>query len=259
MSFNTMFRLIIFLYLIITGCGYVYAQKPLNAEYIVICPTYGHKYPPYRFVHTLSGVMEKREITDTLLRNDSSKSTSTQGNMTITGQLFKSWDILNNHTKEAWQLAEQDIKTAIKQDYYTLKDKSLEIDSSAYYDIVYENKFKQIVGYNCQKVVLTNKLTKRQDSLYINKTLNHLNFRMTNKYGKIDFIMQGFISGKGFTDTYSVILAKEIEVPANFFEIPKEYKRFKSKKEYSKWWLERAKKQMKEQMKLKANTKPEQN
>jgi hypothetical protein len=254
-----MIRLIVFLYLIIVGCGYVCAQQPLNAEYIVLCPTYGHKYAPYRFVRTISGVMEKREVTDSLLRNEPSKPTSTQGDMTMTGQIFKDWDIINNDTKEAWSLSEQEIGIAVKQDYYELKDKSFLVDSSAYYDITYENKFKQIAGYNCQKIVLTDKITKRQDSLYINKALNHLNFRLTKKYGKIDFIMQGFISGKGFTNTYSIVIAKEIEVPANFFEIPNEYKRFNSKNEYSEWWLEREKKRMDEQNKLKREKKTEHN
>jgi hypothetical protein len=243
-----MFRWIMLLCIMAANCGYTHAQKLLNAEYIVICPTYGGKYADFRLVHTLSGNMEKREVTDSLLRNEPSTPTSSQGDITITGQLFKTWDIVNNATKEAWQLSEQDIKIAVKQDYYALKDRSFEIDSSAHYEIVYENKFKKIVGYNCQKVVLTNKLTKRQDSLYVNKALNHLNFRMTNKYGKIDFIMQGFVSGDGFTNIFSIILAKEIIVPADSFEIPKEYKRFNSDKEYNKWWLERANKKKEEEL-----------
>lgn len=245
-----MYRYIVLFYLMMASGMPLYAQKKeLKAEYIVVCPTEGHSYANYRFVHTLSGDMEKREVTDTLLKNETIKYASDQGNAHIEAQPTRGWDIINNATRSAWVIVDGAEKTVVKEDYFLLIDSSFLIDSSAYYEIRYENKFKKIAGYNCQKVVLTNKLTLLQDSLYVNKALSHLNYRMTHKYGKIDFIMQGFVSRNGITDIFSVVLAKEIMVPSDFFEISKDYKRFESKKEFEERFLEKDKKVIETQIK----------
>ncbi|WP_316836782.1 hypothetical protein [Pedobacter nutrimenti] len=109
------------------------------------------------------------------------------------------------------------------------------IDSSSYYSLSYADKFKKIAGFNCQKMIIVNKVTKVEDSMYVCKDLNNFDYRFETKFGKTDFIVQSYAHMSKTTLVYTVVKVEKIDVPSDTFVIPKDFIRFQSTEEYVKW------------------------
>ncbi len=205
-------------------------QETVKAEIIVQEPSFNDKSMGYRFNLTSYQHLEKAIVVNELTQIGKKKETINSDDNQLSVITFPTYNLRNRKNGEKWVLVEAEkFKIATRQ----APDDTA--DSSAYFILIYTDKYKIIGQYNCQKVSIINKLTGSQDSLYVTKKLSHLNYRMTYKYGNIDFIMQAFEHYNGLTQTYTIISAKEELIPLSTFEIPHDYICFYSQEDRIKW------------------------
>ncbi len=84
-------------------------------------------------------------------------------------------------------------------------------------------------------MIIVNKVTKVEDSMYVCKDLNNFDYRFETKFGKTDFIVQSYAHMSKTTLVYTVVKVEKIDVPSDTFVIPKDFIRFQSTEEYVKW------------------------
>ncbi|PTS98566.1 hypothetical protein DBR11_14505 [Pedobacter sp. HMWF019] len=204
-------------------------QKKLHAEAVVV-KLGTDSISPYLYLINY-GHMQRGIITNSISQTQSIYQDETHkvGNKRLGVISYPSWNIINFKTGENWACSiGENHKTAVRQF-------EPHIDSSSYYSLSYADKFKKIAGFNCQKMIVVNKVTRVEDSIYVCKDLNNFDYRFGNKFGKIDFIVRSFAHVGKTTLVYTVVKADKIDVSSDTFVIPKDFIRFESREEYVKW------------------------
>ncbi|WP_029277427.1 hypothetical protein [Pedobacter borealis] len=217
----------------------VTAQQSVEAEIIVVKPAYEYEKSPFYFHHTSLGNWIKGVITDSTFIPQNEIKTVThngsQGGSSVTS--YPNYELINLEHSTHWSVSPQESYSIA-----TKHSDSTELaDSSAFYRFAYVDKFKDISGYKCQKVVATNKLTNRQDSMYVCKALNSFKFRANSKFRKADFIMQFFYRYGEKVQAFTVVSLKKDVVPLSSFSFPKNCLFFNRRKDLEKWYEDQAK------------------
>lgn len=212
-----------------------YSQEMVKTEIFTIESSYkGKPYGPYLYL-MVYGDLEMGQLAGSPLGPEEDKKREALADKSgeISVKSFPTYNWTNHKTGARWVLTEGErYKIATKENAKCI------IDSSAYYNLKYTEVYQKIGDFVCQKVVITNKLTKNEDSMYIYKDLNHYNFRPIRKYGKTDFIVRMYTHENGKTQTFTVISAVHKLVPSGTFQISKDYIFFNSSKEENDWLAE---------------------
>jgi len=217
----------------------VSAQQSVEGEIIVVKPGYEHEKSSYFFHHTFSGNWIKGVITDSTLVPQKEIKTvvhnGSQGGSSV--KSYPNYELINLEHLTQWSVS--------PQESYSIATKHSDTaglaDSSAYYRFDYVDKYKDIFGYNCQKVVATNKLTNRQDSMYVCKALNGFKLRANYKFRKADFIMQFFYQYGKKVQAFTVVSVKREVIPLSLFSFPENCLFFNGRKDLEKWYDDQAK------------------
>ena len=220
----------LFLYLVLSNFGALGQKKQLHAEAVVV--KLGTDSMNLYLYLVNYGNMQKGIITNSVNQTESvyQDETHKMGKTKVGVTSYPSWNIIDYKTGENWACTiGENHKTAVR----TFDPPP--IDSSSYYSLSYAYKFKKIAGFNCQKMIVVNKITKVEDSMYVCKDLNNFDYRFGNKFGKIDFIVRSYAHVGKTTLIYTVVKADKIDVPSDTFVIPKDFIRFQSMEEYIKW------------------------
>jgi hypothetical protein len=229
---------LVLLFLLITNLC-VSAQQSVEAEIIVVKPGKEHEKSSFFFHHTFSGNWIKGVITDStfipeteikkVVHNVSQEGTSVTS--------YPNYELINLEHLTQWSVSSQErYSIATKHN-----DTTGLADSSSYYRFEYVNKYKDISGYHCQKVIATHKSTNRQDSMYVCKALNGFKFRANYIFRKIDFIMQFFYQYDKKVQAFTVVSVKKEVVPLSSFSFPEKCLYFNSRKDLEKWYEDQAK------------------
>ncbi|WP_443939822.1 hypothetical protein [Pedobacter sp. MW01-1-1] len=172
------------------------------------------------------------------------------GNASVGIDFLPCYKLKNKKTGESWSLyVDGKYKIAQKTKLPPVivelhRKDSIRIDSITKYaeiDYQYLKEFKKISGFNCQKVLKVDKRTGVVDSMYVSKELNFLREPNPVKPYKTDYVVQFFWVRDGLTHVNTIVSAKEDWVPADYFDIPKDYIKFNTRKEYIEWHKEQNK------------------
>jgi len=233
-------KCLVLIYVFLFGLNFtVIAQQSVEAEIIVIKPANEHEKSPFYFRHTASGNWIRGVITDstfipqndikTVVHNES------DGGSSVTS--YPNYELINLEHSTHWSISPRESYSIATKH----SDTTELADSSRFYRFAYMDKYKDISGYKCQKVVATNKLTNREDSMYVCKALNGFKFRANSKFSKADFIMQFFYQYGKKVQAFTVVSLKKDVVPLSLFSFPKNCLYFNGRKELEQWYVDQAK------------------
>jgi hypothetical protein len=233
-------KCLVLICLFVLGLNFaVSAQQSVEAEIIVMKPGDEHQKASFFFHHTFSGNWIKGVITDsTFIPQNEIKTVvhkAAQGESSVTS--YPNYELINLEHSTQWSVSPQESYSIATKH----SDTTELADSSAFYHFAYVDKYKDIFGYKCQKVVATNKLTNRQDSMYVCKALNGFKFRANSKFRKADFIMQFFYQYGKKVQAFTVVSVKKDVVLLSSFSFPENCLYFNSRKDLEKWYEEQAK------------------
>ncbi|SMC66275.1 hypothetical protein [Pedobacter africanus] len=225
-------RLAYTLFLFLIAVRVAYSQEMVQAEIFTIESSYkGKPYGPYLYLMIYGDLEVGQLVTSSLGPEADGKLdalTAESGEISIKG--FPTYNWTNYTTGARWVLTEGErYKIATKE------EPNKTTDSSSHYSLKYVEVYQKIGDFPCQKVVVTNKLTKQRDSMYVCSSLNYYNYRVIRKYGKTDFIVRMYTHENGKTQTFTVISAAQKYVPSATFKISKDYIFFNSSKEENDW------------------------
>ncbi|MBB6235849.1 hypothetical protein HDC90_000449 [Pedobacter sp. AK013] len=227
-----------FLFLLVSNL-YVSAQQLVEAEIIVVKPGKENETSSFFFHHTFSGNWIKGVITDsTFIPEIEIKKVvhnGSQGGSSVTS--YPNYELINLEHRTQWSVSSQESYSIVTRH----TDTTGLADSSSYYRFEYVDKYKDISGYHCQKVIATHKSTNRQDSMYVCKSLNSFKFRANSKFRKTDFIMQFFYPYDKKVEAYTVVSVKKEAVPLSSFSFPENCLFFNGRKDLEKWYEDQAK------------------
>lgn len=171
----------------------------------------------------------KKNATDNNNNNELKIGITSCSNIQIVNLNTRAWWVLINDPRSEEKIAIEEKPTAI-------------IDSSAFFKVIYTNKYKNVAGYKSQKVILKNKKTKVTDSLYLAQDLAMFKnpyYTLNRKYGIKGFIVEAYSHYGAVTLTVQLVKFKEENLSSSLFEIPKEYKNYTHDEYYKSNALER--------------------
>ncbi|QPH39179.1 hypothetical protein [Pedobacter endophyticus] len=225
------------------------AQQMIKASVVIQQPGDENHPMPYQINIISNAEVERGMVDDSALEGNAKakfREESRGSKLGVNIIIFPSYNLTEIKTGKSWSLSDHG-----KYKIALLETKAQKpVDSSTYFSLHYTNQYKKIAGYTCQKVIVTNKISNIIDSIYVVKELNYLVYRMTYKYGKIDFIVQAYEHNNGRTQTYTIISAKEELVPVDIFKIPRDYKKFYSIKRYKKWMQRKGTKEFNKKLEM---------
>lgn len=216
------FLILIFLSVFISSK--LYSQKKI-ADGLIF--TYNIKY-------IKDGVTYDKPYVTVCYKGDMLKATliinskdSTLGKTSLSNiRLIPTYTITNTKNRLVYALTnENGEKIALKHPDFIMPD------SSSFYNSLYTKEYKVIAGYNCQKVIMEHKINKTTITIYITAELNNYKFFNKNIFG-----LSGVILEYDYTNRIEHVTGIEIvDLPDDYFTIPKDYMIFETLKEFQKF------------------------